>query len=568
MNQAQQLVGWQLLRNATGNRLGRALAPPWLPNALQPGTLNGLPEPTPRPFLKMEKKMRFEIRLLTGFAALMLLIPTTAVSQVPDDKKSVIVFDIQLAKIRSGELYQKIGGDDALKKMQGQNEEVDLVNVDRVIGAFGYPKSVQDFAAVGQGADIPLEFFVRGLFADEATAKELFSKFERRSKVDQKDGRTYLRPKGDREPQNVSICQLSGKSIEIGTDGYVMGQKGRDFRTARLGDVWKSLPEYPVRIAIDAETAEALINEGIEMLGQQVPPQAAVMLASVKDISTIGIAIDIQSDPMLAIAITGKSEQAATSLANTLNGLLMMAKGAGQQASSQLPSPDMQRGAASILAALNAKQDGEKIILNIPRPEGFDEMIVQAASAAQDAAKAMEESNKMKMLGLAMHNYHAVYRVLPWETHHESQSPDLSWRVRLLPYAEEQVLYEKMDIGKAHDAAPNSQFADQMPEALGNPEKRTMVYTIGHDRMPKSFRDIIDGTANTIAMILAPANDGWLEPKNISIDDAIKVIRGAPQGEPTIVCLYDGAVIKLDNTTDEATLRAMMTYNGGEQINR
>lgn len=512
--------------------------------------------------------MRLYRKRFAVLTVLSFLLPSTiSLAQIADDKKSVIVFDIQLAKLRGGTLYQKVGGDVLLQRMQGRNEEVELAKVDRVIGSFGYPKSVQEVQAVGNGADLPMEFFVRGRFSDDASAKAVYENFEQRSNVDNVDGKTYLRPPGTRDPTNVSISRPTANSIEMGTDGYVIGQKTRNFRTSRLTDAWDQLPVYPIRVAVDAETAEAIINEGIEMLGQRVPPQAAVMLAAAKDVSTIGIAIDVQADPMIAVRITGKSEQATTTLANTLNGLLMMAKGIGQQASGNLP-PDMKTGANELLTALTAKQNGTAITLDIPRPEGFDELVAQAAEAAKASAKAVEDMNEMRMLGLAMHNYYSVYRKLPWEPHHESQNSELSWRVRVLPFLEEQPMYEMMDIGKAHHEAPNSQFANRMPSVLGNDEKRLMVYAIGHEVMPKGLKDIKDGSANTIAMIYAPATEGWLQPKHISIDDAIKVIRSAPANDPAIVCMYDGATIKMDPSTEEGKLRAMMTYDGGEEVDR
>ena len=127
-------------------------------------------------------------------------------------------------------------------------------------------------------------------------------------------------------------------------------------------------------------------------------------------------------------------------------------------------------------------------------------------------------------------------------------------------------MYEAMDISKAHNVAPNNQFAKQMPAVFAGPKEGTVVYTIAHESMPTSFRDIIDGTSNTIAMIQAPAAGGWMEPTHISIDDAIKAIQAADQ--PTIVGMYDGAVMELAPTTDANQLRALMTYNGGEVIER
>ena len=76
-------------------------------------------------------------------------------------------------------------------------------------------------------------------------------------------------------------------------------------------------------------------------------------------------------------------------------------------------------------------------------------LLLPAVQAAREAARRSECSNKMKQLGLALHNYHDVYQVLPAGTllmgpnnYTQGLRP---WPVALLPYLEQESLHALWD---------------------------------------------------------------------------------------------------------------------------
>ena len=65
----------------------------------------------------------------------------------------------------------------------------------------------------------------------------------------------------------------------------------------------------------------------------------------------------------------------------------------------------------------------------------------------------VESTRHLRTIGLAMHNYHDTYKALPWngveyvkgEDQQIQRRSHLSWRVRLLPFLQEQKLYDEFD---------------------------------------------------------------------------------------------------------------------------
>jgi prepilin-type N-terminal cleavage/methylation domain-containing protein len=67
-------------------------------------------------------------------------------------------------------------------------------------------------------------------------------------------------------------------------------------------------------------------------------------------------------------------------------------------------------------------------------------LLLPAVQAAREAARRTECTNKLKQLGLGMHNFHDTFKHLPigeWN----DDNVDIGWGVHLLPYIELQTLY-------------------------------------------------------------------------------------------------------------------------------
>jgi prepilin-type N-terminal cleavage/methylation domain-containing protein/prepilin-type processing-associated H-X9-DG protein len=69
-------------------------------------------------------------------------------------------------------------------------------------------------------------------------------------------------------------------------------------------------------------------------------------------------------------------------------------------------------------------------------------LLLPAVQAAREAARRMLCANNFKQVGVAMHNYYAAYEAFPPGMNFASFS---SWSLGLLPYIEQQPLYDRFD---------------------------------------------------------------------------------------------------------------------------
>jgi len=210
--------------------------------------------------------------------------------------------------------------------------------------------------------------------------------------------------------------------------------------------------------------------------------------------------------------------------------------------------------------------------------------------------------HRLKQLGVALHNYHDRYGCFPPAYLADAAGdPMHSWRVLLLPYLEERDLYEQYDFAELWDGSNNSKLCGELPgyrlSYYACPENRTAATPAVTSYLAvtepntawcgsQSIRldDIRDGPDNTI--ILAEAvNSGidWSEPRDLTLEQALWGIN--PQSGLGIssrhrrkggffghdvrgayVLLADGTVRFLPEDTPPETLRALLTIDGGEDV--
>ena len=88
-------------------------------------------------------------------------------------------------------------------------------------------------------------------------------------------------------------------------------------------------------------------------------------------------------------------------------------------------------------------------------------LLLPAVQAAREAARRMQCTNNLKQLGLAIHSYHATFAMLPFDVYGwtdvapQGKVNGKGWIVSVLPYLDQQPLYDQFLPGFNGDCDPN-----------------------------------------------------------------------------------------------------------------
>lgn len=221
-------------------------------------------------------------------------------------------------------------------------------------------------------------------------------------------------------------------------------------------------------------------------------------------------------------------------------------------------------------------------------------LLLPLFTCVREPAKIMFNRNLIKQLSLGMEAYHEVYGQFP--PHKKSGH---SWRVYLLPYLENDTLYQQIRLNEPWDSDWNRQFHNQMPTVFRSPlysydsgesgesgierqSKTTFCLVVGGESPYPADGDgpvspsiqNANGARRTI-MIAESQPNCWMNPNfDIEFDEAIKGVNVSPRGiwtytsnKSITVGLYDLSVLVLDPAeySDLKEFHNWLTVGGGER---
>jgi prepilin-type processing-associated H-X9-DG protein len=211
-------------------------------------------------------------------------------------------------------------------------------------------------------------------------------------------------------------------------------------------------------------------------------------------------------------------------------------------------------------------------------------LLLPAVQAAREAARRAQCVNNLKQMGLAMHNYVSANDHFPGPAiTGKDGKPLLSWRVAILPYIEQKLLYDKFKLDEPWDSPHNKALIDEMPRTFACPSRANLkpgetTYRafVGPGAMfekgkETALADITDGTMNTIVIVESTDAAPWTKPDaDLPFDPAAKPSlfgAGSPHPGGFNALFADGSVRFIKSSISLQVFRALITRAGGEVVN-
>jgi hypothetical protein len=197
-------------------------------------------------------------------------------------------------------------------------------------------------------------------------------------------------------------------------------------------------------------------------------------------------------------------------------------------------------------------------------------------STAREALLRAETAAKMRQIGLAFHVFADNHAKFPRDITDDNGKPLLSWRVALLPFLEQNNLYKQFHLDEPWDSEHNKKLMLGMPKIFAledaNQRNSTTYFqsfsgkgTAFEPNTDLHFRDIVDGTSNTIMFVEAANAVPWTKPADVDFVPQKPLPKlGGHLGKQFQVMMLDGSLRTLSQSIKEATLKALITRAGGE----
>jgi hypothetical protein len=212
-------------------------------------------------------------------------------------------------------------------------------------------------------------------------------------------------------------------------------------------------------------------------------------------------------------------------------------------------------------------------------PAEFEVVVIRLREASQRIVT----GNNLKEIGLALHDFHDTYLRFPAPAiYSKDGKPLLSWRVAILPYLEQQDLYKQFHLDEPWDSEHNKKLLAKMPKiyaptvpGLTKDPSATFyqVFTgkgaIFEGKEGVSLVQITnaDGPANTLLVVEASEAVPWTKPQDLHYDpDKPPPKFGGHFRHVSPALFADGSVRNINNVIKDKVLRALITWNGGEEI--
>jgi hypothetical protein len=252
-----------------------------------------------------------------------------------------------------------------------------------------------------------------------------------------------------------------------------------------------------------------------------------------------------------------------------------------------------------MIAGLSVGHQKTDVVMTITRPDELDMYPMQFRSVLREihrVAKLTQRKADLKNIGHAFHDFHEVYGHFPAADSNGAmkgleRKSGLSWRVYLLPFLDEQLLYDQFKHDEPWDSPHNKSLISKMPAIFANfsskisrKNGKTSIHVfVGKNKTPFGLQidgesvgamlQVIrngDGTARTLMAVEAGEDRAkiWTKPGGLPFDpqkNPLDLLGKLP--EKLFVALFcDGHARIIKSSISPAILRNLIQHNDNQLI--
>jgi prepilin-type processing-associated H-X9-DG protein len=201
-------------------------------------------------------------------------------------------------------------------------------------------------------------------------------------------------------------------------------------------------------------------------------------------------------------------------------------------------------------------------------------------SGGRGVGRRIQCVNILKHIGLALHSYEQAHNALPPAYTVDAEGRPLhSWRTLILPYLDEEALYQTIDLAKPWDDPANAKaretahYVFRCPEQAGPPNTTTYLAVVAPGGCflpgePRRRAEITDDASETLMVIEVDDANAvpWMAP--VDADESLVMSFGPVtrlhHNGGVNACLVDGSVRFLSAKTPAEARRAYVSISGND----
>jgi len=439
--------------------------------------------------------------------------------------------------------------------------------------------------------------------------KPLLNRLLRSPREVHHDGQTYLSV--DDGPEHWGVFAADDRTLVVAHEDLLrelIEDRKAPAHRHPWDEAWNKVVKGQVMVALETRWLRRRIAQGLQ--GSRETGHASPADLTLETISPLlekaqsyALGIDASEGLTVDLVAAAGSEDDTRPVANTLQALLTLGKNAVQGMRQDRRGQIAVNGEAlewiieatdSLLDKARLETSGAYVHLQAKSPVDLAagiKLLAPAVATANVANNRAMSMNNLKQIALAFHNYASLKNRLPTPVLYGGATGKVpySWRVAILPYIEQQELYNHYNFDEPWDGPNNRKLLNAMPAIYsypgpdGGPSSRTntsyFVFTgegtalnpipavKGSGPTGPTFANVTDGTSNTILTVEAQRDIPWTKPEDISFipNGPLPELGGfTPDGFNA--GFMDGSVHYIKKSIRPEVLRAVITRDGGEVI--